>query len=183
MIDSNTVLKIRKDMKKDLNITNINLVPKLEKIVINVGVGRATKDSKFVENAFNTIKIIAGQSPTKNEEKKSIAGFSLREGQQIGVKVTLRGNRMYSFLDNLINFVLPRIRDFQGLNTSAFDRQGNFSIGIKEHTIFPEIDVDDQLNTMPLQINFVIKNGQKEYSEELLSRLGIPLREGVNSNA
>ena len=129
-------------LERDLNIANINQVPRLEKIVVNMGVGRAAQDAKLLENAMNDMRIITGQQPCVRRAKKSIAGFKIRAGQAIGCKVTLRGDRMWEFLDRLLATAIPRVRDFRGISNDAFDGHGNYSLGITEQLIFPEIEYD-----------------------------------------
>mgnify|MGYP003377942695 FL=1 len=129
-------------LEKELGISNINQVPRLEKIVVNMGVGAAAGDSKLLDAAMNDMRIITGQQPCVTRAKKSIAGFHVREGQAIGCKVTLRGNRMWEFLDRLLATALPRVRDFRGISPTSFDGRGNYTLGITEQLIFPEIDYD-----------------------------------------
>ena len=130
-------------LRKDFNYANIMQVPKIEKIVVNMGVGEATQNIKLLEIAEETLKIITGQKPVITKARRSIAGFKLREGNPIGCMVTLRGERMYEFLDRIINVVLPRARDFKGISPNSFDGRGNFSMGLEEQSIFPEINLDD----------------------------------------
>jgi len=129
--------KIVKDLQKELDLKNVNQVPRLEKVVVNIGLGRAKDDKKIIETATNTLRKITGQQPVETLAKKSIAGFKLREGNKIGLKVTLRGERMYEFMDLVINIVLPRLRDFHGVNPKAFDRQCNYSLGFIDQSVEP----------------------------------------------
>ncbi len=146
----------RVNLQKELKLKNIHEVPRLEKIVINVGLGRAKDDTKLMEVATNTLAKITGQQPIQTTAKQSIASFKLRQGNKIGLKVTLRGDRMYEFMDRLINIVLPRLRDFHGVSVKAFDRQGNYSIGLAEQSVFPELSFDETTVAHGLQVNFVI---------------------------
>ena len=133
--------EVRDKLYKELELTNVNQVPRLEKIVVNMGVGRAAGDSKLLDGAIADLRVITGQQPMVTRAKKSIAGFHLREGQAIGAKVTLRGDRMWEFFDRLMSTALPRVRDFRGLNPKSFDGRGNYTMGLNEQLIFPEIDV------------------------------------------
>jgi large subunit ribosomal protein L5 len=166
---------IASDLKKQLSLDNIHQVPQLEKIIINVGLGRSKDDKRMFEIVRNTLRKITGQQPVDVIAKKSIASFKIRAGMNtIGMKVTLRGDRMYEFLDRLTNIVLPRVRDFHGVSNKAFDPQGNFSLGLTEQSVFPELTFEDISQLHGLQINFVIKNGNPENSRALLEGFGIP---------
>ena len=149
-------------------------IPKLDKIVINVGVGDAKENSKAIDSVINDISIIAGQKAVPTYAKKSVANFKLREGMKIGVKVTLRGERMYEFVDRLFNFSLPRVRDFKGINPNAFDGRGNYSLGLKEQLIFPEIEYDKVEKIRGMDIAFVTTANTDEEARELLTLLGAP---------
>ena len=149
-------------------------IPKLDKIVINVGVGDAKENSKAIDSVINDISIIAGQKAVPTYAKKSVANFKLREGMKIGVKVTLRGERMYEFVDRLFNFSLPRVRDFKGINPNAFDGRGNYSLGLKEQLIFPEIEYDKVEKIRGMDIAFVTTANTDEEAKELLTLLGAP---------
>ena len=149
-------------------------IPKLDKIVINVGVGEAKENSKAIDSVINDISIIAGQKAVPTFAKKSVANFKLREGVKIGVKVTLRGDRMYEFVDRLFNFALPRVRDFKGINPNAFDGRGNYSLGLKEQLIFPEIEYDKVEKIRGMDIAFVTTANTDEEARELLKLLGAP---------
>lgn len=151
-------------------------VPKLEKIVINIGAGDATSNSKLIDAAVADLAKISGQKPVITRAKKSIAGFKLREGQAIGCKVTLRGENMYNFMDKLISISLPRVRDFRGVSPKAFDGRGNYTMGIKEQLIFSEIDYDDVVKVRGMDIIFVTTAETNEESFDLLNGLGIPFR-------
>jgi large subunit ribosomal protein L5 len=165
----------KNELKEELGIDNVNQVPKISKIVINVGLGKAKDDKKVMEVATNTLVKITGQQPIQTTAKLSIATFKLREGNKIGLKVTLRGDRMYEFMDRLITIVLPRLRDFHGVSAKAFDRQGNYSIGLKDQTVFPELSFEETTTLHGMQINFVIENSEGiEQSKALLAKFGMP---------
>lgn len=166
--------KLVAELEKELGINNVNQVPKLEKITLNIGLGKAKDDKKVIETAENTLRKITGQAPVRIIAKQSIAGFKLREGNMIGMKVTLRGDRMYEFLDRLANIVLPRLRDFHGVSNKAFDRQGNFSFGMVEQAVFPELTFDETTTTHGLQAVFTIRSDKPEHSKVLLQKLGLP---------
>jgi large subunit ribosomal protein L5 len=166
-------------LKDKLDLANVMDVPKLSKIVVNMGLGDAPDDAKVMESAIKELAIITGQTPTVTRAKKSIAGFKLRAGAAIGCKVTLRGDRMYEFFDRLVNIAIPRIRDFRGVSRKAFDGFGNFTLGIREQVVFPEIDYDEVYKTRGMNIVFVINNSSdRETSIELLSELGMPFIRG-----
>jgi large subunit ribosomal protein L5 len=166
--------QFRDALQKELKLKNVNDVPVIEKLVISTGLGRAKDDKRIMEVATNTLTKITGQKPLQTTAKASIAGFKLREGNKIGLKVTLRGERMYEFIDRLINIVLPRLRDFHGVSNKAFDAQGNYSLGLPDQTVFPEITFEDASLTHGLQIVFVIKSQSVEHSRALLSQFGMP---------
>lgn len=163
------------ELRESLGIANIMKVPKLSKIVLNVGVKEATADSKVVQEIVNVISTITGQQAVRTLARKSIAGFKLREGMPIGVKVTLRRDAMYEFLDRLINLALPKTRDFQGVPTKL-DRRGNYNLGIKEWSIFPEIEAEASLKLHGLNITIETTSDNDEYARELLKRFGMPFR-------
>ena len=165
---------IRNELREELGLANISEVPRLEKIVVNVGLGRAKDDKKIMEIAANTITKITGQKPIELVAKKAIAGFKLREGNKIGLKVTLRDARMYEFADRLINIVLPRLRDFHGLSKKAFDKSGNYSIGISDQSVFPELTYEETTTVHGLQAVFVVKCQQADHARALLEKLGVP---------
>jgi len=167
------------DLEKSLSLTNENDVPKLQKIVVNIGLGRAKDDKKILETAVNTLRKITGQQPVETIAKKSIAAFKLREGNKVGLMVTLRDARMYEFLDRFVNLVLPRFRDFHGVNNKSFDKSGNFSIGLTDQSVFPELTFEETTNAHGIQIVFVIKSKSPEHSRDLLEKFGIPF-EKVN---
>ncbi len=168
--------EIAPSLMKEFNYSSKMEVPKLEKIVINMGVGEAAHDSKFIEAAAKDLELIAGQKPVITKARKSIAGFKLREGQTIGAKVTLRGENMYNFMEKLIKISLPRVRDFRGISKTAFDGKGNYTLGIKEHLIFPEIDYDNVLKIRGMDIVFVTTAKTNEEAFKLLSAFGMPFR-------
>ena len=162
-------------LKEKLGRANIMEVPKLSKIVVNMGLGDAPTDAKVMESAMKELARITGQKPAITRAQKSIAGFKLRAGAAIGCKVTLRGDRMYEFFDRLVNIAIPRIRDFRGVSRKAFDGFGNFTLGIREQIVFPEIDYDDVYKIRGMNIVFVIQNSKgREDSIALLSELGMP---------
>ncbi|GAC1386717.1 MAG: 50S ribosomal protein L5 [Candidatus Saccharimonadales bacterium] len=162
------------ELQNELGLTNKNQVPALEKIVVNIGLGRAKDDKKVLEVATNTLRKITGQQPVETIAKQSIASFKLREGNKVGLKVTLRGDRMYEFMDRLINIVLPRLRDFHGVKTSAFDKSGNFSIGLVDQSVFPELTFEETTTAHGLQAVFVIKCAQQDHGRALLEKFGMP---------
>ena len=155
---------------------NINQLPKIAKVVVNVGVGRAIANSKFMDEAVEAVKKITGQAPIITKAKKSIAAFKVREGMNVGVSVTLRGIRMFEFLDRLVSVVLPRVRDFRGIKPGAFDGHGNYSLGIKEHGFFPEISFEEASTPISLQINITTTAKTDDEARTLLSSLGFPFR-------
>jgi Ribosomal protein L5 len=161
-------------MKEKFSYKNLNQVPRLEKIVINMGVGEAKDNPKSLEGAITDMTIISGQKPVTITAKKSVANFKLREGMPNGVKVTLRGDRMYYFVDKLINIALPRVRDFHGVSDKSFDGRGNYALGIKEQLIFPEIDYDTIDKLRGMDVIFVTTAKTDEEARELLSQLGMP---------
>lgn len=167
-----------KELLKDLGLTNVHQVPKLEKITLNVGLGRAKDDKKLIEVAANTLKKITGQQPVETVAKLSIASFKLREGNKIGLKVTLRGDRMYEFMDRLINIVLPRLRDFHGVSVKAFDRQGNYALGLTEQSVFPELTFEETTTPHGLQVIFTIKSNEPAHARALLTKFGMPFEKG-----
>lgn len=164
----------KKALLTSLNLNNLHQVPRVTKVIVNAGVGRAATDGKELDNAIATLAKITGQKPLTTYAKKSIAAFKVRQGMPIGAKVTLRGERMYDFLDRLINIVLPRIRDFRGLPIKAFDPQGNYSIGLMEQTIFPEIAYEDISSLHGLQVTIVTSAKDPESAKQLLTSLGFP---------
>ncbi|XP_007051719.2 PREDICTED: 50S ribosomal protein L5, chloroplastic [Theobroma cacao] len=165
-------------LKEELNYTNIHQVPKIEKIVVNCGIGDAAQNAKGLEAAMNEMAMITGQRPVKTRARNSIATFKIREGQPLGIAVTLRGNVMYSFLDRLINLGLPRTRDFQGLNPNSFDGHGNYSIGIREQSVFPEIRFDALGRPRGMDVCITTTAKSDKEGQKLLALMGMPFREG-----
>ena len=163
-------------LEKELGISNINNVPRLQKIVVNMGVGAAASDHKLLDAAMNDMRIITGQQPCVTRAKKSIAGFHVRAGQVIGCKVTLRGDRMWEFLDRLLSTALPRVRDFRGISRTSFDGRGNYTLGITEQLIFPEIEYDKVDRTRGMDITFVTTAENNENALALLEALGFPFK-------
>ena len=166
--------EITKNLMKKLGYESTMQIPKMEKIVINIGVGDAVNNSKFLEEAVEELTLISGQKPIVTTAKKSIAGFKVREGQAIGCKVTLRGERMYEFLDKLVSISLPRVRDFRGVPKNSFDGRGNYTLGVKEQLIFPEIDFDKVAKLRGMDIVFVTTAKTDEEGRALLTELGMP---------
>ncbi len=166
--------KFAAELKKELELANAHQVPKLEKITINVGLGKAKDDKKVIEAATNTLRKVTGQEPIQTLAKKSIAGFKLRDGNMIGLKVTLRGDKMYEFMDRLVTIVLPRLRDFHGVSVKAFDRQGNYSLGLTDQSVFPELTFDETTTTHGMQAVFSIKAQSPEHAKALLTKFGMP---------
>ncbi len=167
--------KIVAELKKELELSNVHQVPKLEKIVVSVGIGKHKDDKRFHEVVVNTLTKITGQKPVDRMAKKSIATFKIRKGMnRVGVSVTLRGARMYEFLDRLTNIALPRVRDFHGVGAKGFDRTGNYSLGIVEQSVFPELGFEDTQVSHGLQVTFVITNENRKHSRALLEKFGIP---------
>lgn len=162
------------ELIKELGLANAMQVPKLEKIVVNIGLGRAKDDKKMIEVATNTLTKITGQKPQETFAKLSIAGFKLREGNKIGLKVTLRGDQMYEFMDRLINIVLPRLRDFHGVSKKAFDKSGNYSLGLVDQSVFPELTFEETTTAHGMQAVFVVKCQEQAHSRALLEKFGMP---------
>jgi large subunit ribosomal protein L5 len=162
------------ELQKELKLGNVHQVPRLEKIVVNVGLGKAKDDKKMFETATNTLRKITGQQPVDTIAKKSIAGFKLREGNKIGMKVTMRGDHMYELLDRVITVVLPRLRDFHGVSLKAFDKSGNFSLGFVDQSVFPELTFDETTTVHGLQMVFVIKCENPAHAKALLEKFGMP---------
>ena len=177
----NRVLELYKtsvmdELKKQFNYSSVMEIPKIEKIVVNMGVGDSIANSKLLDAAVEDLTIITGQKPLITKAKKSIAVFKLREGMKIGAKVTLRGERMYEFFDKLVSISLPRVRDFRGVNPNSFDGRGNYTIGIKEQLIFPEINYDKVLKVRGMDIVIVTTARTDEEGRALLKLLGLPFR-------
>ena len=168
--------EVVKSLMEKFNYSSRMQAPKIEKIVLNIGVGDAVSNSKLLDEAVNELTLISGQKPVITRAKKSIAGFKLREGAPIGCKVTLRGERMYEFLDKLVNISLPRVRDFRGVSNNSFDGRGNYTLGIKEQLIFPEINFDKVNKLRGMDIVFVTTAKTDEEGHELLAQLGMPFK-------
>ena len=163
-------------LKKHFDYKNVNRIPKLEKIVVNAGIGDAKDNSKSFQIAVEELKSITGQKPLVTHAKKSVANFKLREGQPVGAKVTLRNDRMYEFMDKLISIALPRVRDFRGINGNSFDGRGNYTMGVKEQLIFPEIVYDQVEKTRGFDITFVTSAHTDEEAKELMKLMGMPFK-------
>ena len=168
--------KIKNELKEKFNYSSIMEVPKLEKIVINMGVGEGCHDEKFIDAAQKDLELIAGQKAVVTKARKSIASFKLREGQPVGVKVTLRGENMYNFMEKLIKISLPRVRDFRGVSDKAFDGKGNYTLGIKEQLIFPEIEYDNVYKIRGMDIIFVTTAKSNDEAHALLKAFGMPFK-------
>ena len=168
--------EVVKGVQEKFGVKNHMAVPRLEKIVINMGVGRAIGDMKLLENAMEDLQAISGQKPVITRACLAVSNFKLRKGMPIGCKVTLRRARMYEFLDRLVNVTLPRIKDFNGVSFKSFDQQGNYSLGLEDQSIFPEIDTGKMKNTQGMDITFVFNRGPKEQTQEVLRLLGMPFR-------
>ncbi len=166
----------RGELQRELGLGNVMQVPRLEKIVINMGVGRATQQQSLLDGAVTDLTIITGQKPLITKAKQSIAGFKLREGNAIGAKVTLRGDRMWEFYDRLVSLAIPRIRDFRGLSTTSFDGRGNYTFGVTEQLIFPEIDYDKIDTVRGMDITIVTTATTDDHGRALLRALGFPFR-------
>ena len=166
---------VRKELQTELGLSNIHQVPKLEKIVVSVGLGKNKDDKRFYEVVKNTLTKVTGQAPIDRMAKKSIAGFKIRAGMnRIGISVTLRGDRMYEFLDRFVNVAMPRIRDFHGVGAKAFDKGGNYNVGINDQSIFPELTFEETQVIHGMQITFVMTNEDKTHSRALLEKFGVP---------
>jgi len=163
-------------MGQKFGIKNAMAVPRLQKIVVNMGVGEATGDINILEAAVKDLTAISGQKPIIRRSKKAISNFKLRENAPVGCKVTLRGHKMYEFLDRFVSIALPRIRDFNGVSRTSFDKEGNYTLGISDQTIFPEIQLDQVPRPQGMDISFVFNHGPKEQTEEVLVLLGMPFR-------
>ena len=168
--------KIIKDLQGKLELKNVMQVPTIDKIVISRGVGAAVSDKKLIDHAVEELTLITGQKAVATLSKKDVASFKLRKGTPIGAKVTLRGDRMYEFLDRLITIALPRVRDFQGIKSDGFDGRGNYNLGIKEQIIFPEINIDKVNKISGMDITFVTNTNSDKEAKELLTELGLPFK-------
>ncbi len=161
-------------LAKDFGFTNVMSVPKIQKIVVNVGVGKIGRDQKVIDGVVADLRAITGQQPVQTTARKSIAGFKVREGQVVGVVVTMRGDRMYSFLDKLINIALPRVRDFRGVKVTGFDGRGNYHLGLKEHLVFPEISSEAIEHTFGLEISIITNAKRDDVARSLLQEFNFP---------
>lgn len=170
------VKEIQPSLKKEFGYSSNMQTPRLEKIVLNMGVGDALADSKYLEAAVKELEVIAGQKPVVTKAKKSIAGFKLREGNKIGCKVTLRGDKMYAFLEKLVKISLPRVRDFRGISKGSFDGRGNYTLGIKEQLVFPEVEYDSVIKTRGLDVVIVTTANTNKEALALLTGFGLPFR-------
>jgi large subunit ribosomal protein L5 len=166
--------EITKAMMEKFGYKNIMEVPKFEKIVINMGLGQAKENPKYLQNAVEELVVITGQKPVVTKAKKSVSNFKVREGMNVGAKVTLRGERMYEFMDRLISIALPRVRDFRGVNPNAFDGRGNYTLGVKEQLIFPEVEYDKVDTVRGMDVTFVTTANTDEEARELLKLMGMP---------
>jgi large subunit ribosomal protein L5 len=169
--------EIAKAVATKFNLDNPMAIPKLDKIVVNMGVGKATQDKAVLDSAVETLSKITGQKPSTTRAKVSVSGFRLREGNEIGCKVTLRGRRMFEFLDRLVSIALPRIRDFRGLNPNSFDGHGNYSLGLAEQVVFPEVDADKIHHTHGMDVTIVTTAKSDDQARELLRLFGVPFRQ------
>ncbi len=165
-------------LQKELGLENVMQIPKITKVVVNIGVGEALDNPKALDAAVNDLTIITGQKPVVIAAKKAISNFKLREGRQIGVKVTLRGDKMWAFLDRLINVALPRVRDFRGISADSFDGRGNYTLGLTEQLIFPEIQYDKIDKVRGMEISIVTTAETDDHARQLLSKFGMPFRKG-----
>ena len=165
-------------LEKELGLENVMQIPKITKVVVNIGVGEALDNPKALDAAVNDLTIITGQKPVVIAAKKAISNFKLREGRQIGVKVTLRGEKMWAFLDRLINVALPRVRDFRGISADSFDGRGNYTLGLTEQLIFPEIQYDKIDKVRGMEISIVTTAETDDHARQLLSKFGMPFRKG-----
>ena len=168
--------EILPQLMEKFDYNNVMEAPKLEKIIVNVGLGDAKEDTKLLDTVVDEIARITGQRPTVTRAKKSIANFKIREGMPVGIKVSLRGEQMFEFLYKLINVTMPRIRDFRGVSPKSFDGRGNYSLGISEHTVFPEINIDDVDNVHGMEVTIVTSAETDEEAFELLSQMGMPFK-------
>jgi large subunit ribosomal protein L5 len=169
--------KVAPALREKYNYKSMMAVPKMQKVVVSMGVGKAVQDKKFIESAQQDLMMITGQKPLVIRAKKSVSNFKVREGDRTGLKVTLRGQRMYEFMDRLINLAIPRVKDFRGLSPSSFDGEGNYSLGMSEQTVFPEIDPAKVETTQGMNITFVTTARTDDEAKELLKLFGMPFRE------
>ncbi len=172
--------KYRDELKKELGLKSTMAVPNLERIVVNSGVGEAVDNKQALEDVIEIMTLITGQKPVVTSAKKAVSSFKIREGNEIGVKVTLRGDRMWDFFDKLVNITLPRVKDFHGLSPKSFDGSGNYSIGIEDHVVFPEIDPNKVQKLRSLQIPLVISGNSDDNSKAFLDKFGFPFKKDGN---
>lgn len=175
--------KVRDSLRKELNLANVHEVPRLEKIVVNCSIGSQGERKQAIEDATNEVSLITGQKPMVTFSKKAIANFKLRAGEAVGVKVTLRGNRMYDFMMRLVKTAMPRIRDFRGVAPRSFDGRGNYTLGVAEQSIFPEIELDKVKRSMGFDVTFVTSTNNDDHARELLRALGMPFRKRMSPQA
>ncbi len=172
--------RIRKEMMEEFGYTNIMEVPTLKKIIVNVGAGAAVREAEALEDIVGIVTQITGQKPVINKARKAVSAFKIREGMEIGVSVILRGDRMWEFFDKLVNVVFPRVKDFRGLDPKAFDGSGNYSVGIEDHTVFPEIDANNIRKVRSLQVTIVTTAKDDKGGKLLLDKFGFPFKKDVN---
>jgi len=172
--------RIRKEMMEEFGYSSVMAVPTLEKIVINVGAGASIKEAEALDDIVNIVTQIAGQKPVVNKARKAVSAFKIREGMEIGVSVILRGDRMWEFFDKLVNVVFPRVKDFRGVDPKAFDGSGNYSVGIEDHTVFPEIDANNIRRVRSLQVTIVTTAKDDKGGKLLLDKFGFPFKKDVN---
>lgn len=165
---------VAKALQEEFKITNVMAVPRIDKVIVNAGLGKSIQDTSYIDTAVDVLARITGQKPVKTIARKSISNFKIREGMVVGAKVTLRGERMYAFLDKLVNVALPRVRDFRGIKKTAFDGNGNYSIGFPEHMVFPEISSDEIERIVGLEVNIVTTTDSDEQARTLLTHMGFP---------
>jgi len=174
--------ELKPRLMKDLKLSNPNQVPKLDKVVVSVGLGRGKDDKRLMEAAVNTLRKITGQQPIQTLARKSIASFKLRDGQPVGLKVTLRQDKMYEFIDRLINVVLPRVRDFHGVNYRSFDGHGNYSLGFEDQSIWPELSFDDTTVSHGIEVTMITSTDSDKRAKALLASFGLPFSKQENRN-
>ncbi len=172
--------KILPSLTKDLDSNNKHAIPRLERVVINVGVGKLLAESRSLDDIIDSVSRLAGQKPVITLARQSISGFKMREGDKVGLKVTLRGNRMYDFIQRLVHVTLPRVRDFRGISPKSFDGNGNYTIGIKEHTAFPEISPDESANIFGLEVTVITTAKTDKEAKMLLKEMKFPLKNSQN---
>ncbi|MFO8062313.1 MAG: 50S ribosomal protein L5 [bacterium] len=168
--------ELREKMKEELSLENIQEVPRMEKIVVSMGVGKATEDKNILKESIRDLSMITGQKPIVTKAKKSVSNFKIRKGADVGLKVTMRGRRMFEFMERFFGIAVPRIRDFRGFSTDAFDGYGNYNVGVREHAIFPEIEVDKIKYSFGMNITFVTKSKNDKHAFALLTGLGLPFK-------